>query len=46
MSIYSSVAQLAELLSEKTLAEIYVDEHARIAGVFGKSGAVLERFEG
>jgi len=42
MSIYSSVAQLAELLSEEALVEIYADEDARIAGVFGKAGAVLE----
>jgi alkylation response protein AidB-like acyl-CoA dehydrogenase len=42
MSIYSAVAQLAELLSEKALIEIYSDEHAKIAGVFGKVGAILE----
>ena len=46
MSIYSAVTQLAELLSEKVLAEIYADEGARIAGVFGKAGAVLEPVEG
>jgi alkylation response protein AidB-like acyl-CoA dehydrogenase len=46
MSIYSSVAQLAELLSEEALVEIYAHEHARIAGVFGKSGAVLEPVRG
>ena len=45
MSIYSAVAQLAGLLTEKALVEIFADEHARIAGVFGRSGAVLERFE-
>ena len=42
MSIYSSVAQLAELLSKEALSEIYANPNARIAGVFGKSGAVIE----
>ena len=46
LSIYSSVAQLAELLSEQALAEIYAGEHPRIAGVFGKAGAILERAGG
>jgi len=46
LSIYSSVAQLAELLSEEALGEIYAAAHPRIAGVFGKAGAVLERAEG
>jgi 3-hydroxy-9,10-secoandrosta-1,3,5(10)-triene-9,17-dione monooxygenase len=45
MSIYSSVAQLAELLSKDALAEIYIDANTRIAGVFGKAGAVIERVE-
>jgi len=46
MSIYSSVGQLAELLSEQALAEIYAEPHARIAGVFGRAGATVERAEG
>jgi alkylation response protein AidB-like acyl-CoA dehydrogenase len=46
MSIYSSVAQLAELLSEEALVEIYAEEHARIAGVFGKAGAVVQKANG
>jgi alkylation response protein AidB-like acyl-CoA dehydrogenase len=46
LSIYSSVAQLAELLSEEALTEIYAGTHPRIAGVFGKAGAVLERTPG
>ncbi|MDG2005423.1 MAG: hypothetical protein P8J20_19035 [Novosphingobium sp.] len=46
MMIYISVAQLAELLGEQTLGEIYADEHPRIAGVFGKDGATLVRAEG
>ena len=46
MSIYSSVAQLAELLSEEALAEIYADGDARIAGVFGRSGAVVRPIAG
>lgn len=46
MMIYSSVAQLAELLSEEALAEIYAGPHPRIAGVFGRAGAVVERVEG
>ena len=46
MSIYSSVAQLAELLSEEALGEIYADGDARIAGVFGRSGAVVTPVDG
>ncbi len=46
MMIYTSVGDLAELLSEEALAEIYADPHPRIAGVFGKSGAVLEPVDG
>ncbi|MGE3690530.1 MAG: acyl-CoA dehydrogenase family protein [Novosphingobium sp.] len=46
LMIYSSVAQLAELLGEKALAEIYSGEQPRIAGVFGRSGALLERTAG
>jgi alkylation response protein AidB-like acyl-CoA dehydrogenase len=46
MSIYSSVAQLAELLSERALVEIYANEHTRVAGVFGKAGAVLQMVDG
>ena len=46
MMIYSSVAQLAELLSEEALAEIYAGPHPKIAGVFGIAGAVAERVEG
>jgi alkylation response protein AidB-like acyl-CoA dehydrogenase len=46
MMIYSSVGQLAELLSEEALAEIYADPHPKIAGVFGRAGAVAERAEG
>jgi 3-hydroxy-9,10-secoandrosta-1,3,5(10)-triene-9,17-dione monooxygenase len=46
MMIYSSVAQLAELLSEEALSEIYAGAHPKIAGVFGRAGAVVERVEG
>jgi alkylation response protein AidB-like acyl-CoA dehydrogenase len=46
MMIYSSVAQLAELLSEQALAEIYAGPHPKIAGVFGRAGAVVERVDG
>lgn len=46
MMIYISVAQLAELLGEQALSEIYADAHPRIAGVFGKDGATLVRAEG
>jgi 3-hydroxy-9,10-secoandrosta-1,3,5(10)-triene-9,17-dione monooxygenase len=46
MMIYSAVASLAELLSEDTLCEIYADRHPKIAGVFGRSGAVIYRIEG
>jgi len=46
MMIYNSVAQLAELLSEKALAEIYAGPHPKIAGVFGRAGAVAARVEG
>jgi 3-hydroxy-9,10-secoandrosta-1,3,5(10)-triene-9,17-dione monooxygenase len=46
MSIYSAVAQLAELLGAEALAEIYADGAVRIAGVFGTAGAVLERAMG
>lgn len=44
--IYISVCQLAELLGEETLAEIYADPHPRIAGVFGRDGATLVRTDG
>jgi len=46
LMIYISVAQLAELLGEETLAEIYAAPHPRIAGVFGRDGATLVRAEG
>lgn len=46
MSIYSSVGQLAELLSDEALDEIHVDEHARVAGAFGRSGATVEPVAG
>jgi alkylation response protein AidB-like acyl-CoA dehydrogenase len=46
MMIYSAVSQLAELLSEQALAEIYAAPHPKIAGVFGRSGAVATRAEG
>jgi alkylation response protein AidB-like acyl-CoA dehydrogenase len=46
MMIYSSVAQLAELLSEDALSEIYADSHPKVAGVFGRAGAVIERVQG
>ena len=46
MMIYSSVGELAELLPEEALAEIYANPHPRIAGVFGRAGAVVERAEG
>lgn len=46
MSIYSSVGQLAELLSEEALAEIYAGPHPKIAGVFGRAGATVERVGG
>jgi alkylation response protein AidB-like acyl-CoA dehydrogenase len=46
MMIYSAVAQLAELLSEEALAEIYASDKPKIAGVFGRSGAVIERVGG
>jgi alkylation response protein AidB-like acyl-CoA dehydrogenase len=46
MMIYSSVGQLAELLSEQALAEIYAGPHPKIAGVFGRAGATVERVEG
>jgi len=46
MMIYSSVAQLAELLSEEALSEIYADSHPRVAGVFGRAGAVAQRVAG
>jgi 3-hydroxy-9,10-secoandrosta-1,3,5(10)-triene-9,17-dione monooxygenase len=46
MMIYTSVAQLAELLREDALAEIYSGAHPRIAGVFGHTGAVLQRAPG
>jgi 3-hydroxy-9,10-secoandrosta-1,3,5(10)-triene-9,17-dione monooxygenase len=43
MMIYTSVADLAELLPEAALAELYADPHPKIAGVFGKAGAVVDR---
>jgi len=43
LMIYSAVGQLAELLSEQALAEIYAGDHPKIAGVFGRAGAVIER---
>jgi 3-hydroxy-9,10-secoandrosta-1,3,5(10)-triene-9,17-dione monooxygenase len=46
MMIYSSVGERAELLSDEALAEIYASPHPKIAGVFAKSGAVVERVEG
>src|SRR5262249_6478382 len=46
LMIYSSVAQLAELLSAEALSEIYAEKHARIAGVFGRAGAIAHRIEG
>ena len=46
MLIYSAVAQLAELLSAQALAEIYAAPHPKIAGVFGRSGAVATRAHG
>jgi 3-hydroxy-9,10-secoandrosta-1,3,5(10)-triene-9,17-dione monooxygenase len=46
MMIYSAVAQLAELLGEEALAEIYAGAHPRMAGVFGRAGAVVGRVEG
>jgi 3-hydroxy-9,10-secoandrosta-1,3,5(10)-triene-9,17-dione monooxygenase len=46
MMIYSSVADLAELLPEAALAEVYADPHPKIAGVFGKAGALVERVSG
>src|SRR5262245_31356383 len=46
MMIYSSVGQLAELLGEPALAEIYTGAHPRIAGVFGRTGAIVERVDG
>jgi alkylation response protein AidB-like acyl-CoA dehydrogenase len=42
MMIYNAVADLAELLPEQALAEIYADAHPKIAGVFGRAGAVIE----
>jgi alkylation response protein AidB-like acyl-CoA dehydrogenase len=44
--IYNSVAYLAELLPEPALQEIYAVRHAKIAAVFGKTGATLERVDG
>jgi alkylation response protein AidB-like acyl-CoA dehydrogenase len=46
LMIYSSVAQLAELLSEQALSEIYTGAHPKMAGVFGRAGAVVKRVEG
>jgi len=46
MMIYNSVSELAELLSDDALSEIYADRHPRIAGVFGRAGAVIQRIEG
>jgi alkylation response protein AidB-like acyl-CoA dehydrogenase len=46
MMIYSSVAQLAELLGKDALSEIYAGAHPKIAGVFGRAGATVERVEG
>ena len=46
MMIYTSVGDLAEMLSDEALAEIYADPHPKIAGVFGKTGAVLESIDG
>jgi alkylation response protein AidB-like acyl-CoA dehydrogenase len=46
MMIYGAVADLAELLPEKALAEIYAASHPKIAGVFGKAGAVIEPVDG
>jgi alkylation response protein AidB-like acyl-CoA dehydrogenase len=46
MMIYSSVSQLAELLSEEALAEIYSGAHPKIAGAFGAAGAIVDRVEG
>lgn len=46
LMIYISIFQLAELLGEETLAEIYAAQHPRIAGVFGRDGATLVRTEG
>ena len=45
MMIYSAVAQLTQLLSEEVLAEMYASPGPRIAGVFGRTGAVVERVE-
>ena len=46
MMIYSSVAQLAELLSKDALFEIYADAHPKIAGVFGRSGQAVRLMTG
>jgi alkylation response protein AidB-like acyl-CoA dehydrogenase len=46
MMIYNAVADLAELLPQQALAEIYADAHPKIAGVFGKAGAVIEPVDG
>jgi alkylation response protein AidB-like acyl-CoA dehydrogenase len=46
MSIYTGVGHLAELLSEEALTEIYAHPRSRIAGVFGRVGAVVDRVDG
>jgi alkylation response protein AidB-like acyl-CoA dehydrogenase len=46
MMIYNSVAHLAELLPEAAMAEVYAEPDPRIAAVFGRTGAVLDRVEG
>ena len=40
------MGDLAEMLSDEALAEIYAYPHPKIAGVFGKTGAVLESIDG
>jgi alkylation response protein AidB-like acyl-CoA dehydrogenase len=46
MLIYSAVAQLAELLPDEALAEMYASPHPKISGVFGRAGAVIEPVAG
>ena len=46
MMIYNSVAHLAELLPEAALEEVHAEPDPKIAAVFGRTGAVLDRVEG
>jgi 3-hydroxy-9,10-secoandrosta-1,3,5(10)-triene-9,17-dione monooxygenase len=46
MQIYSGIARLAEVLPDEALAEVYASEQPKIAGTFGRAGAVADPVEG